>query len=62
MIAWAGMEMYEQGWTTGLTCRVLRKWSLDPLASDGGILGASEWSKSAQERVRSDDEYEVTVS
>ena len=55
MIGWAGMEMYEQGWTTGLACRAMRKWSLDSGATDGGILGASEWHKSAQGQIRSDE-------
>jgi len=30
MIAWAGMEMYEAGYVSGLGCQALRKWSLDP--------------------------------
>lgn len=55
MIGWAGIEMYRQGWTTGLACRAMRKWSLDPQATDGGILGASEWNRPAQELVRSDE-------
>ena len=25
MIAWTGMEMYENGWESDLTCRALRK-------------------------------------
>lgn len=43
MIAWAGLEMYEAGYTSSLTCRSLRKWSLDPNAEDGGILGVPGW-------------------
>lgn len=43
MIAWTGMEMYENGWVSDLTCRALRKWSIDPNAEDAGILGASCW-------------------
>ena len=43
MIGWAGIEMYQDGWTTDLSCQALRKWSLDPAASDGGILGVSGW-------------------
>ncbi|KAJ9665522.1 Mitochondrial tRNAs modification protein [Coniosporium apollinis] len=39
MIAWAGMEMFEAGWASELECLALRKWSLDPGAEDGGILG-----------------------
>ena len=51
MIAWAGMEMYKEGWTTGLACRAMRKWSIDPQAVDGGILGASQWNKLARGHV-----------
>jgi N6-L-threonylcarbamoyladenine synthase len=40
MIAWAGIEMFEAGYTSSLQCQALRKWSLDPAAEDGGILGA----------------------
>lgn len=43
MIAWAGMEMFEAGWTSELECLALRKWSLDPGAEDGGILGVGGW-------------------
>ncbi|KAL9098471.1 MAG: hypothetical protein Q9163_005870 [Psora crenata] len=46
MIAWAGIEMYENGWQTDLTCTALRKWSIDADAEDGGILGAAGWKKS----------------
>ncbi|KAL9125315.1 MAG: hypothetical protein Q9217_005461 [Psora testacea] len=45
MIAWTGMEMYENGWETGLTCKALRKWSIDLNAEDGGILGATAWER-----------------
>lgn len=43
MIGWAGIEMFEAGWQTDLSCRALRKWSLDPQAEDGGILGPDGW-------------------
>lgn len=43
MIGWAGIEMFEAGWRTDLSCRALRKWTLDPQAEDGGILGPSGW-------------------
>ncbi|KAL9077654.1 MAG: hypothetical protein Q9161_000026 [Pseudevernia consocians] len=43
MVAWTGMEMYENGWESDLRCRALRKWSIDPRAEDGGILGADCW-------------------
>ncbi|KAF7587556.1 hypothetical protein BBP40_007045 [Aspergillus hancockii] len=45
MIGWAGIEMFEAGWRTDLSCRALRKWSLDPQADDGGVLGSSGWQK-----------------
>ncbi|KAE8356216.1 glycoprotease family-domain-containing protein [Aspergillus coremiiformis] len=45
MIGWAGLEMFEAGWRTDLSCRALRKWSLDPQADDGGILGPDGWQK-----------------
>lgn len=45
MIAWAGVEMYEAGYVSGLGCQALRKWSLDPAAPDGGILGVSDWKR-----------------
>lgn len=45
MIAWAGMEMFEAGWESDLGCLGLRKWSLDPEATDHGILGTGDWKK-----------------
>ncbi|KAB8225163.1 glycoprotease family-domain-containing protein [Aspergillus novoparasiticus] len=45
MIGWAGLEMFEAGWRTDLGARALRKWSLDPQADDGGVLGPSGWQK-----------------
>lgn len=39
------MEMYEAGWESDLKCRALRKWSIDPNAEDGGILGADCWKR-----------------
>ena len=45
MIAWAGMEMWEAGWRTELTAQAIRRWSMDPEATDGGILGAAGWIK-----------------
>lgn len=45
MIGWTGIEMYEAGWTSNLSCLALRKWSLDPHADDGGILGVPGWQK-----------------
>lgn len=43
MIGWAGIEMFEAGWQTALSCRALRKWTLDPQAEDGGVLGPNGW-------------------
>nr|POE65717.1 trna n6-adenosine threonylcarbamoyltransferase, mitochondrial [Quercus suber] len=43
MIAWAGIEMYEAGYRTSLDVGPIRKWSLDPKAPDGGIMGPSGW-------------------
>jgi N6-L-threonylcarbamoyladenine synthase len=43
MIGWAGIEMFEAGWRTNLSCRALRKWTLDPQADDGGVLGPTGW-------------------
>ncbi|KAH8700783.1 putative O-sialoglycoprotein endopeptidase [Talaromyces proteolyticus] len=45
MIGWAGLEMFEAGWVTDLSVRALRKWTLDPQASDGGILGPGGWTE-----------------
>lgn len=45
MIGWAGLEMFEAGYSTDLSCRAIRKWTLDPNAEDGGILGAEGWIK-----------------
>jgi len=43
MIAWTGWEMYRAGYESALDVRVLKKWSVDPTAEDGGILGAEGW-------------------
>lgn len=45
MIAWAGMEMYTAGYTSSLAITPIRKWSMDPRAEDGGILGVPGWIK-----------------
>lgn len=45
MIGWAGIEMYEMGWRSDLSCRVIKRWSLDPKAEDRGIMGAPGWRK-----------------
>jgi N6-L-threonylcarbamoyladenine synthase len=43
MIAWAGMEMYTAGYQSTFDITPIRKWSMDPRAEDGGILGAEGW-------------------
>ncbi len=45
MIAWTGIEMYEAGWRTSLEAMAVRKWTIDPRAEDGGILGLDGWGK-----------------
>ncbi|KAK5123343.1 hypothetical protein LTR85_002774 [Meristemomyces frigidus] len=45
MIAWAGIEMYEAGYTSSLDIGPIRTWSMDPKAPDGGILGVGGWLK-----------------
>lgn len=45
MIGWAGIEMFEAGWHSDLSCRSLRKWTLDARADDGGVLGPSGWKR-----------------
>lgn len=48
MIGWAAMEMYEAGWESELGIQAVRKWSLDPEAEDGGILGLGGWRERGQ--------------
>ena len=43
MIAWAGMEMFDTGFESEMSIRPMRKWSMDPQAEDGGILGVDGW-------------------
>jgi len=45
MIAWTGMEMFEAGWESDLGVQAVRKWSVDPDAEDGGILGLDGWKR-----------------
>jgi N6-L-threonylcarbamoyladenine synthase len=44
MIAWAALEMWHAGYRSSLDVMPLRKWSMDPAAEDGGILGVGGWS------------------
>jgi len=48
MIAWTGIEMWEEGWRTGLDVTSLRKWSVDSEGEGGGILGAGGWYRVTQ--------------
>lgn len=43
MIAWTGIEMWENGWRSDLEISTLKKWSIDSAAQDGGILEAGGW-------------------
>lgn len=43
MIAWAGLEMWNDGYRSTLDVEPIRKWSMDPAAEDGGILGVGGW-------------------
>lgn len=45
MVAWAGMEMYTAGYQSTIDISPIRKWSMDPRAEDGGILGAEGWTQ-----------------
>lgn len=49
MIGWAGIEMFEDGWRTDLSCRPWRKWSLDGREDNGegdrGVLGPGDWRR-----------------
>ncbi|KAK0389403.1 hypothetical protein NLU13_2978 [Sarocladium strictum] len=42
MIAWAGMEMFENGWHTDLGATPVPKWPMDP-AHGSGLLGVDGW-------------------
>jgi N6-L-threonylcarbamoyladenine synthase len=46
MIAWAGFEMFEAGYTTVFGCAPARKWSMDSQQPGGGILGIGGWVRS----------------
>ena len=45
MIAWTGMEMFQAKWESELSIQALRKWSIDPSAEDGGIMGVDGWKR-----------------
>lgn len=45
MIAWAGYEMALAGYRSKMDVGPLRKWSMDPSAADGGILGVGGWCR-----------------
>ncbi|TLD28195.1 hypothetical protein PspLS_04171 [Pyricularia sp. CBS 133598] len=58
MIAWAGMEMFEAGFTTDLGVMPKRKWSLDHKV-EGGILGGPEdgWLHPSRPAVEDNFDY-----
>jgi N6-L-threonylcarbamoyladenine synthase len=37
------MEVYTAGYQSTFDITPIRKWSMDPRAEDGGILGAEGW-------------------
>ncbi|KAJ9615399.1 Mitochondrial tRNAs modification protein [Cladophialophora chaetospira] len=43
MIAWAGLEMFQAGYTTDLGCAPVKRWSMDSRKPGGGILGIGGW-------------------
>ena len=43
MIAWTGLEMWENGWRSDLEISSLREWAIDSADQDGGVLGAVGW-------------------
>lgn len=43
MIAWTGMEMWEEGWRSSLEVVGQRKWSIDAGKPGGGILRLNGW-------------------
>lgn len=45
MIAWAGMEMFEAGYSSDLDIGAVRKWSMDSRSEDGGVLGVQGWKR-----------------
>lgn len=45
MIAWTALEMWHAGYRSGLDIQPIRKWSMDPASSDGGILGVEGWHR-----------------
>jgi len=55
MIAWAAVEMYEAGYSSGLEIGPIRRWSMDPKASDGGILGVGGWVKEEEEEQKEEE-------
>jgi len=43
MIAWAGLEMFEAGWASGLDVRALPKWSLENVLTPEREFEAQGW-------------------
>ena len=61
MIAWAGMEMYDAGYESELSIAPLRKWSMDPRAEDGGIVGVGGWKSPLPEEEDENEESEEAI-
>ena len=51
MIAWAGIELFEAGFRSDLSCSALNKWSMDPRAEDGGISGVDGWAMNPRSEI-----------
>jgi N6-L-threonylcarbamoyladenine synthase len=45
MIAWAALEMWHAGYESDFAVEPIRTWSMDPAATDGGIMGVGGWKK-----------------
>lgn len=45
MVGWAGVEMWEAGWRSGMDVLVRRRWGVDDTGEggDGGVLGVGGW-------------------
>ena len=56
MIAWAGLEMYDAGYKNDLDIQPIRKWSMDPVSEDGGILRAKRSVHETKHKEREEGE------
>jgi N6-L-threonylcarbamoyladenine synthase len=48
MIAWAGVEMFEAGYTSDIGVLATTAWPMDPRAEGGGIVEVGGWVKSVE--------------